>query len=219
MEGRDEDGKRQRRALKTRSWSQAQARLTEFEGGRVEILEPEKAPHLDAAIADYLADCRARKLEPSSIVSYTKTLGHLAAFFPGGNLASINLAALTKFRSGRIAVNREGEARSLTANTSLKEIQTMRAFFRFCAARDWIPKNPATDLKAPKSDLPPTMPFTDQEVQQILDAVDLIDNPNKREIERARLRARALVLTLLYSGLRISDAVKLARGKVNMQTG
>jgi site-specific recombinase XerD len=95
----------------------------------------------------------------------------------------------------------------------------MRAFFHFCAARDWIPKNPATDLKAPKSDLPPTMPFSDPELQQILDAVDLIDNPNKREIERARLRARALVLTLLYSGFRISDAVKLARGKVNMQTG
>jgi hypothetical protein len=71
--------------------------------------------------------CRARKLEPSSIVSYTKTLGLLAA--------------LTKFRSNRVAVNREGVARSLTANTSLKEIQTMRDFFHFCAARDWIPKN------------------------------------------------------------------------------
>jgi site-specific recombinase XerD len=77
-------------------------------------------------------------------VSYTKTLGLLAAFFAGENLASINLAALTKFRSNRVAVNREGVARSLTANTSLKEIQTMRAFFHFCAARDWIPKNRRT---------------------------------------------------------------------------
>jgi hypothetical protein len=55
MEGRDEYGKRQRRTLKTRSWSQAQARLTAFEGGRVEIPKPEKAPRLDGAISDYLA--------------------------------------------------------------------------------------------------------------------------------------------------------------------
>ena len=83
MDGFDDKGKRQRRTVKTRSWSQAQARLTEFEGGRVEIPKLESAPQLDAAIADYLADCRARKLEPSSIVSYTKTLSHLAVFFPG----------------------------------------------------------------------------------------------------------------------------------------
>jgi integrase/recombinase XerD len=219
MDGFDDKGKRQRRTLKTRSWSQAQARLTDFESGRVEIPEPEKAPRLDSAIAAFLDDCRARKLEPSTIVSYTNTLGHLARFFPDCNLARVNLEALTKFRSSRVALDPDGTRRYLTANTSNKEIQTMRAFFYFCVARDWLPKNPAVYLKAPKSDLPPTMPFTDQEVQQILDAVDLIDNPNKREIERARLRARALVLTLLYSGFRISDTVKLARAKVSMQTG
>ena len=90
--------------MKTRRWSQARARLTALEGGRVEIPKPEKAPQLDEAIADYLADCRARKLEHSSIVSYTKTLAHLAAFFAGENLAGIKLAALTKFRSSRIAI-------------------------------------------------------------------------------------------------------------------
>ena len=120
MAGRHEHGKRQRRPLKTRSWSRAQARLTEFEGGRVEIPKPEKARQLDTAIADYLADCRARKLEPSSIVSYKKTLGHLATFSPGQNLASINLATLTKFRSSRIAVNREGPGRSLRTPRSKK---------------------------------------------------------------------------------------------------
>jgi hypothetical protein len=56
LDGFDDKGKRQRRTLKTRSWSQAQARLTAFEGGRVEIPKPDKVPQLDAAIADYLAD-------------------------------------------------------------------------------------------------------------------------------------------------------------------
>jgi site-specific recombinase XerD len=38
-------------------------------------------------------------------------------------------------------------------------------------------------------------------------------------LERAKLRARALLLLLLYSGLRISDAVKLERKRVNLETG
>jgi hypothetical protein len=111
MDGFDDKGKRQRRTLKTRSWSQAQARLTDFESGRVEIPEPEKAPRLDSAIAAFLDDCRARKLEPSTIVSYTNTLGHLARFFPDCNLARVNLEALTKFRSSRVALDPDGTRR------------------------------------------------------------------------------------------------------------
>jgi integrase len=59
------------------------------------------------------------------------------------------------------------------------------------------------------------MPFTQNEVERLLKACERIDNPNKREIARARLRARALVLLLLYSGFRISDAVKLERSALD----
>lgn len=85
--------------------------------------------------------------------------------------------------------------------------------------RKWIVENPVTGLKAPKVDRMPTLPFSDEEIAAILEACDRIGNNNPREIQRARLRARALVLTLLYSGFRISDAVKLERAAVDMKTG
>jgi site-specific recombinase XerD len=221
MDGYDQKGKRRRQSLKTRSWPHAQARLVEIEGGRVEIPKPaEHSPRLAVAIASYLDDCRARKLEPSTIVSYTNTLDHLVASFPNRSVAGTDLVALTKFRNERkIAATDSDPARSVTASTSSKEIQTLRAFFKFCKARKWVADNPAKELKAPKSDRLPTMPFTDAEVTRILEACGRIDNPNPREIHRARLRARALVLTLLYSGFRISDAVKLRRADLDMKTG
>src|SRR5271168_5085662 len=86
----------------------------------------------------------------------------------------------------------------LAANTAMKEIVVMRGFFRFCVDRKWIEENPARRLKAPKSDRLPTLPFAPAEITGILDAC------KSHEI-------RALILTLLYSGLRISDAVQLRR--------
>jgi site-specific recombinase XerD len=206
--GEDAKGKMQRYSLRTRSWTMAQGRLLEIEGGGARP-KPAVARPLADAVKAFLDDCRARKLAASTLVSYTNTLGHLTAFFPGRDLTDVNLDALTGFRSARL----------VTANTSGKEIQTMRAFFRFCLDRDWIPKNPAKPLKTPKSDLPPTMPFSDEEVERILAACEMIDNNNPREIARARLRARAMVLTMLYAGFRISDAIKLRRAALDTKTG
>ena len=210
MDGFDEHGKRQRRSLKTRSWSQAQARLTEIESGRIAVPEPapKAVQSLASAIASFLADCATRRLRPSTIVSYKNTLGHLAAFF-GKSLADVTLEKLTTFRA----------ARKVSAASANKEIQTLRAFLNFATARRWIEENPAALLKGPKADAAPTLPFTSDEVAKIIEACGRIDNPNKREIPRARLRARAFVLTLLYSGFRISDAVKLRRDAVNKKTG
>ena len=202
MDGYDIRAVRQRRSLRTRSWSQAQIRLDEFENGKA-LREPDSSIALSDAVESYLADCKARRLQPSTLVSYTNTLGHLKKAFPG-SIGSVDLAKLTAFRAGR----------KVTAASSAKEIQAFRTFFRFCLERKWITENPAKALRPPKDDGLPTMPFTDEEIGKILAACDRIDNPNQREIPRARIRALALVLLLLYSGFRISDAVKLERARV-----
>jgi site-specific recombinase XerD len=210
MDGLDERGKRVLRSLRTRSWPHAQERLAEIERGEQPKEQPDRkgARRLDTSIQSFLEDCRARKLAPSTIVSYENTLGHLSNFFPGAHIATITLDRLTRFRAERA---------SAAARSSGKELQTIRSFFRFAVVRKWIPENPAIHLKVPKPDLLPTMPFTQEEIEAILEACDRINNPNQPE--RARLRARALVLLLLYSGLRISDAVQLPRSKVDFKTG
>ena len=66
-----------------RSWSHAQVRLTELEEGRAALPESNDSPKLTDAIESYLADCKTRRLEPSTITSYTNTLGHMSTYFPG----------------------------------------------------------------------------------------------------------------------------------------
>jgi site-specific recombinase XerD len=211
MDGTNEHGKRQRRSLKTRSWTLAQTRLAEYESGQRTTHKPEhKAPLLKDAVETFLADCRARNLAASTVNRYKNPLDRLAAFFDGRRVFSVTLAMLTEMRNGQTAA----------ANTSKNEITTLRTFFRFCEDREWIAKNPASRLKAPKPDQLPTMPFDPKEIDRILEQCDLIpDSRGLLERKRTRDKAKALVLVLLYSGLRISDAVKLERTKLDINTG
>ena len=221
VDGIDESGKRMGKSLRTRSWSHAQARVNEIESGAKPPL-PEhvpKSPRIDDAITAYLDDCRARKLADSTIISYANTLEHLKAYFVDKRLDQIDVPGLVQFRGGRIVTEPDGTKRPVTAAGAQKEIQNIRSFFRFCIACEWITKNPGKAIKPPKVDVVPTLPFTREEVAAILEACGRIDNPNKFWIARARLRMHALILTLLYSGLRISDAIRLERSAVDRATG
>jgi site-specific recombinase XerD len=56
--------------------------------------------------------------------------------------------------------------------TSLKKLERLRAFFRFAQKRKWVVENTASELKAPKITLRPTLPLTREEMSRTLAAVD-----------------------------------------------
>ena len=216
------NGKRYRRSVGLRDWTRAVKRIetwqtaTETTGGVRTVAQ---------AIESYLGDCQARNLAESTRVSYGKTLEHFRAFCEKAGVRyveEIDLATLTDFRAGRRVVVQDGDAseeRSLAASTSGKELETLRAFCAFAKKHRWIGENFAHDVKAPKEDGCPTLPFKRAEVAAILQACGRIEDGNPHTRERTRARARALCLVMLYSGLRISDAVKLRRETVDLSTG
>ena len=57
--------------------------------------------------------------------------------------------------------------------SSAKKLERMRPFFRFAQKRNWIASNPATDLKPPKVALCPTLPFSNEEMREILATTEL----------------------------------------------
>ena len=167
---------------------------------------------LSDAVESYLGDCRARNLAESTITSYRKTLEYLTDFCKGNELRQIqevDLGILTDFRASR----------NVKASTSGKELETLRAFCAFAKKRRWIEENYAKELEPPKEDSCPTMPYTPAEVDQILWACTVLDDDNPNTRERTRARALAFCLVMLYSGLRISDTVKLKRESVDLRTG
>lgn len=205
LDGLDDSGKRRRHSLKTRDWRHASDIVERLDKGAPPPADPvRRGTSVAAAIAAYLADCRVRQLSAGTIAGYKKLLEHLAAAFVG-DLSEVTVEALDRFRAARV----------IKPSTHLKELAALRAFFRFCVSRKLASENPAAALRPPKQDRLPTLPFSAEELRAILDACERIDNPNQREIPRARLRARALVLLLAYSGLRISDAVQLKRSALD----
>jgi site-specific recombinase XerD len=59
-----------------------------------------------------------------------------------------------------------------SANYATKNLERLRAFFRFCVHDDWISKNPARAVKAPKVRDAPTLPFSRREMARIVEACD-----------------------------------------------
>jgi integrase len=77
-----------------------------------------------------------------------------------------------------------------------------------------IPENPASDLKAPRIALCPTLPFTHKEMLRMLASINKCkDEFPGRGSENAQ-RMQALVLLLRYGGMRIDDTVSLSAEKI-----
>jgi site-specific recombinase XerD len=115
-------------------------------------------------------------------------------------LSELDLERLDSYRAGR----------ALAGTTSLKELQTLRQFFAFCLQRRWLRENWAKAIVPPRNIKPAqVLPYSQNEVAAILRACS--------EIGRGpyeRLRARAMVLLLRFTALRISDVATLERNRV-----
>lgn len=199
-------GQRVRKSLGTNDWNRATERLAILERGGE--LTPEIRRNeitVSAAVEHFLKDCRHRDLAKSTIDSYTKTLSFLDQIL---GLSSISPTTLDEHR----------DKRKIAASTWRKELETLRAFFAFAISRGWIKDNPAKKVRMPQTEELVTQPFEADEIQKLIVACGQIASDNPSETAYVRKRSRALVLTLLYSGLRISDVMQLRRTALDSET-
>ncbi len=199
-------GKEMRESLKLRDWQRAQEIIREWEAEDRRTSRPQRKSVADAW-KDFLADVEARKLHGSTVRKYKLLKRQMEDYGQRHGLHFLDefdLPSVSQFRSGW----KDGP------RSSAKKLERLRAFFRFAQKRKWVPENPASDLKAPKITLCPTMPYTREEMMRILAALDKYrDEFSERGSENAR-RMRALVLLLRYSGMRIGDAVGLISDRI-----
>ena len=94
-----------------------------------------------------------------------------------------------------------------------KTLGTLRAFFRFATAREWLPKNPVSaDLKPPlgANRVQNKHPFTEQELQRIYTACDRLGTIEWTNGETSGAWSgkdvKEFIDLLSHTGLRISDA-------------
>jgi len=96
-----------------------------------------------------------------------------------------------------------------SALSAVKRLEYLRSLLRHCEDPGWMDSNPAMSLNPPKVTMRPTLPFDDDEMTRILAAADTLARWGS-----FGPKARAMVLLLRYTGLRMQDAACLARSRV-----
>lgn len=186
IEGETSDGRKvKRQSLKTRIWAEAERKKAQLEARAAGI-----APPVTEATASYLADLERRGLSPSVQGKFKRLLGRLLEAFPT-RLDAITAEDLRIFAAGW----------TYAASTSRAELERLRQFFRYCQDNEWIARNPASAVKPPRERSKPKEPFTPEEMTKILAAADP--------------QARAFVLVMRYSGLRVGDVARLPKDRID----
>ena len=197
-----------RKSMSMRDWEMAQSKVRVWE-------EEQKASALCSVTLErakelFLLDAQARKLSHETIRKYKVVLKALSAFAQSRSLRQLDLVALKEWRA----------TWKLSPLTSLKRLDYVRTFFNFCFENGWVRENVAAKLQPPKVKPTPTLPFSRQEMVRILAACEVCSKgykgPHYTRTQN-RLRIRAFVLTLRYTGMRIGDVVGLEKSRVQNQ--
>lgn len=193
-----------KRSLNTRDWAAASATVHGWEAsGQIGVIKVD-VPSIELAVEAYFEDAAARHLAPTTVRKRRELIeGKLVVFCQEKGLTllkQLDVTTLRTFRNGW----------TYSALSAVKRLEYLRGFLRFCQDSGWIDTNPAMLLKPPKITHRPTLPFEDAEVVRILKAANALN-----EWGSFGPKARAMVLLLRYSGLRMQDAACLERSRLN----
>jgi integrase/recombinase XerD len=185
-----------RRGLNLRSWSAATDVVRDWEtSGEIGVVKKPDIPTISEAVELFLADARAQQLSGETLRKYENLLRRrLLPWCESRGYRYLKQLGVEQMRQFRATW-------ADSANYATKNLERLRALFRFCMHDDWVTKNPARAVKAPKVTARPTLPFTKPEMRRILGACDLY--PGNQD------RLRAFVLVMRHAGLRIGDTVAL----------
>jgi integrase len=106
------------------------------------------------------------------------------------------------------------EAWKIAPVTMQKRLEMLRSFFRFCVDSGWIDRNPAKVVRLPVVEFEPTLPFAEQDMENILWACEMVRDKHPAMDPGIEKKLRVLVLLMRYSGLRITDAVTIKKGHI-----
>ena len=148
----------------------------------------------------YLRDIRARNLRRSTQQTYMSFFRAWHAYANEHGLTELGSFDQTALRTWR-------ESWICEPGTQVRQIQQLRAFFSHAVRAGWIDASPMTALKPPRSRSKPTMPLSRYEVASLITAAS----------QAGKLKERALILLMRYSGLAIRDAVTLRRDAIDNQ--
>lgn len=177
-------------------------------GGGLQLMRgPKGEVTIEAASQDFLDSKKNHGTTTKS--NYAGAVTHFRRWCAAQDVVLLKQIDLT-----HVKAYFEEYAEEWSRNTCGNHLKLLRIFFRHCIReRRWLDYSPAAskDLNKKYGNAPSRrLPFTPAEVTAILAAIEQMPEPD-------RARARALVLVLLFTGMRISDAAFLERSYIDAQ--
>lgn len=193
-------GEQVRRSLDTRNQETAYTRIRDLERAADGGLAPATLADLrDGFLSGYHGETRRR---------YAWLLDQLASSIPERRfIYEITVGDLEVFLAGR----------QLHPNTVRRDIQALRAVWRYAVEHDLTTRNVAQKLRLPPEVPAETLPFMRAELESMRRAIATMRAGTAPQPERDRAlrrRVTAQFLTLLYTGLRRRDVALLRRSAV-----
>jgi integrase len=199
------DGHRLQKALGIQDWQAAQRKARDMEADGIEaylagVNGNNSALTVQKATNDFEADAK-NDIEPSTLKQYKILLSRLNDYSKQHGYVFLRQLGVVQVREFR------GSWNTWSPRTSSKHIERLKRFFRWCVENGWLKDSPAKPLKSPKVGETDVVPFTEEEVEEILKACQAYKGPNK---------PRLIVLTdlMLATGLAIGDATTLPKSKI-----
>lgn len=213
------DGKFSRKATGTSDWAEAHRIADAYEKAESWTGEPkpvEVAPEpgpvstnfgvtIEDAFNVFITNRESAGLAPATLRKYRTFAKQITAYADSRGYVMIDQftpADIDRFWAGwKLGPRAKG-----------KRLTTLRAFFRFCANRKWIPESPVSpDIKPPvgSSRAANKVPFTDDELNRIIKACDQVKVEWKNESGLGLWTGddlKDLIWLMVHTGFRISDA-------------
>ena len=215
IQGTTDTGEFIRRSAKTRSWKKAQGLVNAIENPKktppaeppepIQPLPDPKRTKIENAVETFLDDANSRGLQKST----QDKLIHLCRHQLLDWAKSQSLVYLDELTTANLTVFRNGW--SDAALSKKKKHERLIGFLSFCVGCDWIQKNPASAMGRVKSNPIPTDYFPREEFDKIIDSTYIYQEKGYVERRNHATRLRTMALLMRWSGLRISDAVRLER--------
>ncbi len=150
-------------------------------------------------------------LKYSSWRKYKNSLCHFCKFCKSKRIERLE-------RISTIEIEQYRQTRKIGQRTWKTELQTLRTFFGYCTRKKWIASNCAAEMKGPRNLTPnDDVPYTQEDEIRIISACDKIGGGRYLRVESVyeRLRAKAIILVLRHTALRVSDVIKLRKDAVS----
>ena len=203
-------------------------RLRLTTGTRTLTLDSGKGTPINEAIADFMLATADGGAQQSTLAKYKALMQQLRAFTDWKGFVSVrelDQTAVLEFRrsweDANAGYKRAHEKspgvprwRSHNVGTCKRNAKTLRLFFRRCIVRKWLTEDPTVILKFPKAAASKGKEhvkyLTPAQFKAIMEECDISSHVS----EYNKLRIKALILTMRWTGLRISDAVVLTSNKI-----